>query len=526
VIPTTKGEPETAGPVQVDPLSDPGLGSSDDALDVDVVIVGAGISGIGAAIELLRRDRPSFVLLESASELGGTWRDNTYPGVAVDIPSISYSFSYETDFPWSRVFAHGPEIQTYVQGCAQKYGVTRHIRYDARVARSRFDEASDRWSTELETGEVLTSRYLISATGLLSQPKLPEIPGLETFEGVSMHTARWDHDSPLSGKRVAMIGTGASAVQIAPEIAPEVAHLSVFQRTAIWVSPRPDRRLPRGAGFDWRRLSPVRFISRFISELTLDLVTFSIVNYRRLPLLVGAVEGLVRFSMRRQVDDPELAERLMPQYGLGCKRPATSNRYLQTFNRDNVALVTEPIARIEPQGVVTQDGALHPCDVLVLATGFLTTERGNGPSFEVVGREGVELGQFWEDHRLQSYGGVSVPGFPNFFLTAGPYSGGFNWFAMLEAHLRLIMACMDGAHERGVTRVEVEAETHERYMEHMWARAEGTVFKAGSCLKANSYYIDRHGDAALPLPHTPWWRYLRLRLKGSQGYRFGSGAES
>jgi cyclohexanone monooxygenase len=230
--------------------------------------------------------------------------------------------------------------------------------------------------------------------------------------------------------------------------------------------------------------------------------------------------------MKRQIEDQELAAKLLPRYALGCKRPAISNTYLPTFNRDNVELVTEGIERISPEGIVTEDGQLHAIDALILATGFLTTERGNAPSFEVVGTDGVELGQFWEDHRLQAYAGVSVPGFPNFFLTAGPYAGGFNWFAMLEANLGLIMRCIDGARARGVTRVEVDAEAHERYMRHMWRRAEGTVFQDGGCLTANSYYLDRHGDASLPLPHTPWWRALRGRLRGAHGFRFGAHSSS
>ncbi|MEZ4461965.1 MAG: NAD(P)/FAD-dependent oxidoreductase [bacterium] len=487
-------------------------------LDFDVVIVGAGISGIAAGIELLRRGQTSFVLLEAGSELGGTWRDNTYPGVAVDIPSISYSFSFETDYPWSRVFAPGEEIQAYVNHCASKYGVTPHIRYESRVTKTTFDAGTNGWSTLLATGERLTSRYVISATGLLSQPKLPAIAGLESFGGKAMHTARWDHDYDLSGKRVAIIGTGASAVQIVPRIAEHVAHLSVFQRTPIWVSPRFDGPLnPRSP----LRLAPVRGVMRFFSELSLDVVTAAIVNYRKHPAFVRTIGWLVRHWMRRQVNDPELAAKLTPNYGLGCKRPAISNTYLKAFNRANVSLVTDGIAEIRPTGVVTQNGVLHEVDTLILATGFLTTEQGNTPSFEVFGAGGVELGQFWEDHRLQAYAGVSVHGFPNFFLTAGPYAGGFNWFAMLEANLNHIMACMDDARARGATRVEIGKEAHDKYMRHMWKRADGTVFKADACSQANSYYLDSRGDASLPLPHTPWWRAIRGRIKRTDGYEFG-----
>ncbi len=486
----------------------------------DVLVVGAGISGIGAGIELLRRGSLSFLIVESAADLGGTWRDNTYPGVAVDIPSASYCFSFETDFAWSSTFAPGGEIQAYVRHCAEKYGVAAHIRYGSRVVEARFQPGADVWTTHLDDGAVLTSRYLVAATGLFGAPRSVEIPGLEGFAGRTMHSARWDHACDLSKQRVAVIGTGASAVQLVPEIAPRVAHLSVFQRTPIWVAPRMDAPVAPRSPMSPRRLSVVRRTLRALSEAQLELLTFLIVNYRSMRPVVGLVQRALRGWMRRQLRDPATAALLLPAYGLGCKRPATSNRYLATFNRDNVTLVTRPISRVSREGVVTDDGALHELDTIVLATGFLTTESGNAPSFRVVGRGGGDLHRLWSDERRQAYAGVSVPGFPNFFLTAGPYSGGFNWFAMLEANLAHIMACIDEAGARHATRVEVRADAHDRYMRHTWRRAEGTVFKHPTCALANSYYIDRHGDASLPLPHTPWWRVLRARRAGTSDYEF------
>ncbi len=490
--------------------------------DIEVLIVGGGISGIGAGIELLRRGNASFLILEAGSEPGGTWRDNTYPGVAVDIPAVSYCYSFETSFPWSRVFAPGREIQSYVLHCAAKYGVMRHIRCGVRVVRCVFDEARDGWTTHLADGSTLSSRHLIAATGLLSQPKLPDIPGLDSFGGTAFHTARWDHTHDLTSRRVAIIGTGASAVQVIPELAPRVSEMRVFQRTPIWVSPRLDRRIRPGARLSLLRLAPGRALLRMFSEASLELVTFSIVNYRRFPGIVGVVQWCVRRWMGRQVHDQATAAALLPRYGLGCKRPTASTNYLSTFNRDNVRLVVEPIVRVTVDGIVTTDGTLHAVDTIVLATGFLTTERGNAPSFEVVGRDGIELGQFWEDEGLQAYAGVTVPGFPNFFLTAGPYSGGFNWFSMLEAHLAHIMGCIDQAHLRGATRVEVRRDMHEAYMRHMRKRAAGTVFEDPSCAGSRSYYVDRHGHASLPLPHTPWWRARRGRRFLALGYDFGA----
>jgi cation diffusion facilitator CzcD-associated flavoprotein CzcO len=488
----------------------------------EVLIVGAGISGIGAGIELLKRGISSFLLLESAADLGGTWRDNTYPGVAVDIPSVSYCFSFETDFPWSNSYAPGHELQEYVRRCADKYGVTPHIRYDSRVVGARWSSETDSWTTRLDDGTEFTSRYLIAATGPFGSPKVPEIPGLENFAGRAMHSARWDHAHDLEGKRVALIGTGASAVQIVPAVASQVSHLSVFQRTPIWVAPRPDSPVAPASRRSLRRRAAVRKALRALSETQLELLTFVVVNYRMTRPVLRLLERITLGWMRRQTRSAELADVRLPTYGLGCKRPATSNTYLATFNRANVALVTRPISRIEPRGIVTDDGVLHEVDTIVLATGFLTTEKGNAPSFDVVGEMDIELGEWWDRHGRQAYAGVSVPGFPNFFLAAGPYTGGLNWFTMLEANLAHIMACIEEARTRGATRVAISPIAHERYMQHIWQRAERTVFKSEACAGANSYYIDRHGYASLPLPHTPWWRARWMRRAGTRGYQFGA----
>ena len=469
--------------------------------DTEVLIVGAGVSGIGTGIELRRRGFDSFIILDAAHALGGTWRDNTYPGVAVDIPSSSYCYPFERSYPWSRVYAPGAEILQYLQQCAARYDIAAHIRYAARVLSASFSEATKTWHTRVANGTVITSRYLIAATGLFGTPIVPSIPGLDTFAGKVMHTARWDHDYDLAGKRVAVIGTGASAVQVVPAIAEHVAQLVVFQRTPIWVSPRIDAPLPRVA-----------------SEALLEFLTFAIVNFRRVPFIVRTVQFFVERWMRSQVTDPAIAAQLVPSYGLGCKRPTVSNTYLQAFNHANTGLVTSAIARIGPTAIVTADATTHAVDAIVLATGFLTTEHGHNPSFEVVGRDARSLAQYWETEGRQAYAGVTVPGFPNFFLTAGPYSGGFNWFTMLEANLAHIVGCLHTARARGTPRVEVTPEAHARYMEHTHRRAEGTVFTAPVCAGSNSYYLDRHGDASLALPHTPGWRARRGRRFQTEGY--------
>ncbi len=504
----------------------PDLAPADVPLDVETVIVGAGISGIGTAIELQREGMGSYVILEKAHDLGGTWRQNTYPGIAVDIPSISYSFSYEIDFPWSRVFAPGTEIHQYVHAVAEKYGVKPHIRYGAEVRRTVFDEETHTWTTHLAGGDVLRSRYLVACTGFLSVPKRPDIEGLERFEGTTMHTAEWDHDVPLAGRRVGIIGTGASAVQVVPSIAPEVGHLEVFQRTPIWVGPRRDAPIPRRGRLDPRSTRAFRRLRRYATETFLELGTYLTVNYARSKNLVKRVEAAQAAYIRRSVKDPALHEKLVPKYGFGCKRPALSNDYLQSFNRDNVDLVTESIECIRPEGILTSDGVLHAVDVLILATGFRTLEPGNAPSFDVHGLGGVELGKWWYENRYQAYGGVSVPGFPNFFLTAGPYSGGFNWFAMLEPHVKYILRCMKHARARKATWVEARQEAHDRYMADMRKRSRNAVFTDAACVAAHSYYLDHHGDASLPFPRTPWWRWFRVRFSSMDSFRFEPGPQT
>jgi len=407
--------------------------SSGPALDYETVIVGAGVSGIGTGIELLRHRLGSFVLLERAADLGGTWRENTYPGVAVDIPSVSYCFAFEMDYPWSRDYAPGAEILAYLKHCATKYGIDEHTRYGVHVERVQFDPATRTWTTHLAGGEQLRSRYVVAATGVLSQPKFPDIAGLATFRGKTMHTALWDHAHSLAGERVAVIGTGASAVQVVPSIATEVAQLTVFQRTPIWVGPKRDRPIS-----DDDRAS-VRFsrvglrLRRYLTELAFQIATYLVVQYTRHPRLMKRAEATMARYIRASIDDASLHDQLIPRYGLGCKRPAISNDYLLSFNRGNVHLVTAGIERVTETGIVTRDGVHHEFDTIILGTGFQTTEKGNIPRFPVIGLDGVELSEFWHRHRLQAFGGVSVPGYPNFFLTAAPYSGGFNWFTMLDA---------------------------------------------------------------------------------------------
>jgi cation diffusion facilitator CzcD-associated flavoprotein CzcO len=481
----------------------------------EVAIVGAGFSGIGAAILLDKAGFSDYLVVEEGDGVGGAWHWNTYPGIAVDIPSFSYQFSFETRPDWSRVYAPGSELKHYAEHCVEKYGVRDRIRFGTRITSAAFDERSDTWRLETAAGDPITARYVINAAGALSQPKYPELNGLDAFEGVTMHSSRWDHGVELEGKRVGVVGTGASAVQVIPAIAPEVEQLTVFQRTPIWCMPKPDR--PLGGRERWvlRHVPGARAAARLLSQAFVELNFPLAAHFYGIVPLADRGEKIGRAFLSKQVRDPDVRDKLTPRYGLGCKRPSFHNEYLATFNRANVELETAPIERITAAGVRTPAGE-HELDVLVLATGFKVLEQ----IFPIHGAGGIELDAWWDQHRMQAYEGVSVPGFPNFFHIIGPYGfNGASFFMLIETQMRHINRCLTRARQRGATRVEVTPEANDRYWQEMLGRRHNQIFFRDTCATANSYYFDRHGD--VPFRASPSletiWRSARFDL---DDYRF------
>lgn len=495
-------------------------------LDFEVAVIGAGFGGIGAGIKLKQEGIDSFVILERESDLGGTWRDNTYPGIAVDITSFTYSFSFEQNPEWSRLFPPGAELQAYAQHCATKYGLRPHIRFGVTITRAAFDEAENVWRLSAADGQVLTVRYVISATGGLTQPKWPDIPGIDSFAGRTIHTARWDHGHDVRNRRVAVIGTGASAVQVVPALAPVVRQMDVYQRTPIWIVPKPDAEVPGWMRAAFRR-SPITQRSARLATMAVTevVMTLSVVYNEQAPWVVKGLERLSLEHLRRSVKDPEIRAKLTPRYGFGCKRPSFSNTYWRVFDRENVELVTEPIERVTPTGIVTRDGEVRPIDTLILATGFKVFDEGNLPTYETIGRRGVELGRFWHQNRYQAYEGATVPGFPNYFGVLGPYSfTGSSWFAMVEAQTTHALRCIREAKRRMATCVEVKQEAHDAYFQEILRRQRSTVFFNNDCASARSYYFDHHGDAPFVRPSSGlemWWHARHFDL---DHYRY-SGAE-
>jgi cation diffusion facilitator CzcD-associated flavoprotein CzcO len=490
--------------------------------DHEILIIGAGFAGMGAAIELLSRGIKSFSIIERADDVGGTWRDNRYPGVAVDITSFTYSFSFEQDPNWSRVFAPGDELQNYARRVASKYGLYPYMRFGVSVERAEFDEDPHLWQVTTDK-EVVTARHLVSATGGLISPKMPDIEGVEDFQGERMHTARWDHNADLTGKRVAVIGTGATAVQLIPEIAGKAKQLDVYQRTPIWVLKKPDGELPNWLKTLFRLVPRLQRTLRGATDTVSEtLMVLSAVYYRQAPWLVRMCEKAGMNNLREQLPDhPEFWDKLTPQYGFGCKRPTFSNEYFRTFARDNVELVTTPIQRITPRGIETTDGVEHDIDVLILTTGYKVFEKGNLPSYEVVGRGGTDLGEFWEENRYQAYEGLTIPGYPNFYIMLGPYALiGTSYFKMVEGNAIHLSRCIREAAKRGATRVEIRQPVHDAYFRDIERRQQNTVFLNHNCAQSNSYYFDHHGDAPMLRPSTSVEMLWRAKHLPMNHYRF------
>jgi cyclohexanone monooxygenase len=361
---------------------------------------------------------------------------------------------------------------------------------------------------------VVTARFLVNASGVLVTPKLPDIDGVDSFAGLTMHTARWDHEQDLTGKRVAIIGTGASAVQVIPEIAPIVKHLTVFQRTPIWCFPKLDVPLP-----PWSRramrLPGGRTVQRLFSQAYVELTFPLAAQYFTVNPMAKNMSKVGEAYLRKQVKDPDVRDKLTPRYAVGCKRPGFHNTYLSTFNRENVRLVTEPIDKITGSGVASEDGENHDVDVLILATGFKVMDTDDLPTYPVTGPGGRSWSSYWDEHRLQAYEGVSVPDFPNFFMVFGPYGYvGSSYFALIETQTHHIARCLQRSHRRKATRVAVKQEANDRYFAEMMRKRHRQIFWQDSCRLANSYYFDKNGDVPLRPASTleAYWRSRRFPL--------------
>lgn len=449
-----------------------------------VVVIGAGIAGVGLGVRLLQQGIEEFVILERNESVGGTWFEHTYPGCGCDIPAHLYSYSFARNPRWTRMFPRQEEILDYVRATAEEFGVLPHIRFSCEMEESAWDQDAGLWRVRTAEGE-LTADVLVTAIGATAEPDEPEIDGLASFTGHRFHSARWDHDHDLRGERVAVIGTGPGAAQFVPRIQPEVERLTVFQRTAPWVLPHVDRPVPWVERALYNALPPLQDVQR---NLLFAVYESMGIGFRGKTALIAPVEAIGRAHLRRQVRDPELRAKLTPHYRFGCKRPILSNTYNPALAAENTEVVTAPIYRVDGNAIVTGDGARHEVDTLISAIGYkynrsLLTHR-------LRGGDGRTLGEVW-DRSPKAYLGSTVPGFPNMFILLGPNSIGINSVIFsLESQIAYVMSALRTMDRRGARRVEVRQEALDGFVEDVDARSEGSVWTAGGC---KAYYVDDTG---------------------------------
>lgn len=476
-----------------------------------MVIIGAGFSGLGMAIKLKSAGMDDFIVLEEADEVGGTWRQNTYPGCASDIGSMLYSYSFEPKADWSRMFPQRSELWDYLKHCADKYGVRSHIRFGVRCTGAEFDDAADQWRVFTEAGETLRARALVAGMGPLHLPKIPNLPGLERFTGPAFHSSRWDHSVDLAGKRVAVIGTGASATQFVPHIVGQTAMLYVFQRTPAWIIPRLDRRVSAVERRVFRRAPASQRAMRYLLYWYQESWGVFLAH----PRLIKVGQAIAGWRMRRQVADPQLRRKLTPDYTMGCKRILLSDDYYPTLARPDVELVTERIAEVRERGIVTDDGVERAADVIIFGTGFHVADRFENA--HIVGRDGLKIADVWRDGP-QAYLGVAVAGFPNLFLLLGPNSGtGYNSAVfMLEAQIGHILRCLRLLQDRGARRIEVRSPAQSTLNRKLQDQLRRVAWNAGGC---QSWYVDAHGVNRVIWPRSTVRFWLRTRWLRTADYQ-------
>jgi cation diffusion facilitator CzcD-associated flavoprotein CzcO len=455
-----------------------------------VAIIGAGPGGICTGVRLLEAGHHDFVILEKAPGVGGTWWHNRYPGAECDVKSHLYSFSFALNPEWSRPYARQPEIRAYLEDCVERFGLEPYLRLGTEVRSARWDEADALWRLTVDPGEEIEAEVVVSALGMFGAPVVPDIPGLDTFAGTVFHSARWDETHDLAGERVAVIGSAASAVQLIPEIAPEVGHLSVFQRSANWVLPKEDTPFTE-AELENLRQDPDAV--RALRDQTFGTIDATI-TFSNPALLEGAeAAGLRNLEV---VEDPEVRRRLTPTIPWGCQRPLSSNVYYPTFNRPNVELVVDPITEITPDAIVTADGTERPVDTIILATGFATTKFLG--ALDVVGRDGRRIDDAWADGP-QAYLGITTTGFPNLFMLYGPNTNNGSIIYMIECQVDYVMRQLQRLEDEDLAWMDVRREVMDEYNEKLQQDLDGIgVWQAG----CNTYYRVPSGRIVTQWPHT------------------------
>jgi cation diffusion facilitator CzcD-associated flavoprotein CzcO len=457
------------------------------ARSLRIIIIGGGISGLGMAVKLLRAGFDDVTIFEKTAAVGGTWRENTYPGIACDVPSHLYTFTFLPNPSWSQMFAPGREIRAYLEKVADKFRLRQRIKFNKEVIKASYTDG--KWHLKTRDGERSTSDIVISAVGVLHVPKYPSIRGLANFGGRVFHSSRWDHSCDLKGKRVAIIGNGSSSSQIVPEIIPHVRQLDIFQRTPQWILPIPNEQYSI-----WRRLLwKVR--PSLITELYQTILKASYSGFG--VAVVGDQEELKKLragceAYLESVQTPELRQKLTPSYEVACKRLVFSTKFYGAIQQANCQLVTTPIEQIEPSGIRTSDGRLHECDVLILATGFQAHEFCR--SIQLTGESGLSLNQAWSKG-AESFEAVGLAGFPNFFMVGGPFStvGNLSFITCAELEADYIVKLLQKLARENASAIVPTAAAQQRFMEDVRASGRKTVWESG----CDSWYLDEHGHVAI-----------------------------
>jgi cation diffusion facilitator CzcD-associated flavoprotein CzcO len=477
---------------------------------IGVAIIGSGFSGLAMAVELKRAGRDDFVILERANDVAGTWRDNTYPGCACDVPSHLYSFGFAPNPEWSSTFSPQPEIYAYIRRVAEEQGLMPHVRFGIEVEQADWDDSEQVWRLKTSGGEIAATA-IASAAGPLSEPVIPDIPGLRDFKGTVFHSATWNHDHDLSGERVAVVGTGASAIQFVPQIQPKVAKLHLFQRTPAWIMPRPDRPITRVERALYRRFPKLQIAMRGAIYWGRESFAIPMLHHR----LAKVIKRAGLRHLHHQVKDPALRAKLTPDYEPGCKRILVSNDYYPSLTKENVEVVTDGIAEIREHSVVDLDGVEREVDTIILGTGFHVTDL---PIAERVrGRDGRTLAEHW-DGTLEALRGTSVAGFPNLFFVLGPNTGlgHTSVVLMAEAQAGYIRQALEHMERAGVGAIEPRQEAQDAWNAQIQRKSEGTVWLNGGC---RSWYIDRNGKNSTLWPDHTFKFFAAMRQFKASEYR-------
>jgi cation diffusion facilitator CzcD-associated flavoprotein CzcO len=477
----------------------------------DTIVVGTGFAGLGMAIKLKEEGQDDFVILERAQDVGGTWRDNNYPGCACDVQSHLYSFSFEQNPDWSRMFAKQGEIWAYLRACAEKYGLKPHLRFGADVNGASWNDKKQQWTVTTRDGRTFTGRVLIAGMGGLSNPAIPNLKGKDAFKGVQFHSAQWRHDVDLTGKRIAVIGTGASAIQFVPQIQKQAARVDLYQRTPPWIVPKPDRAV---SALERGLFKRVPLLQDLYRKAIYWMLEARVVGFTVDPRLMKLFEAVARGHIRKQIKDPVLRKKLTPDYTIGCKRILISNDYYPALAQPNVEVIADGVREIRANSVIDSNGVEREVDVIIWGTGFHAADPV--PRGVFFGKNGIDILDAWKNG-AEAYKGTTMTGFPNLFFIVGPNTGlgHSSMVFMIESQVRYISEALKTMRERKASVAEVKPEALRAYNDKLQSKIGKAVWNTGGC---QSWYLDENGRNVTLWPGATWQFRLQTRQFDADRY--------